>query len=67
MNSNSCIFAYIGKQFMRVRARLFLSYPTLCDSIHCSLRGSSVQEIFQAGILEWVAMPSSMGDSLLRD
>ena len=30
---------------------------TLC--IDCSLRGSSVHEIFQARILEWVAIPSS--------
>ena len=31
--------------------------PTLCTD--CSLRGSSVREIFQARILEWVAIPSS--------
>ena len=33
--------------------------PTLCDSMDCSPLGSSVQGILQAGILEWVAMPSS--------
>ena len=31
------------------------SCPTLCDPIDCSLPGSSVQEIFQARVLEWVA------------
>ena len=29
---------------------------TLCDPIDCSPPGSSVHGIFQAGILEWVAM-----------
>ena len=29
---------------------------TLCDSINCSLPGSSVHGISQARILEWVAM-----------
>ena len=35
--------------------------PTLCGPIDCSLPGSPVQGIFQARILEWVAMPSSRG------
>ena len=33
----------------------------------CSLPGSSVLGIFQATILEWVAMPSSTGSSQPRD
>ena len=33
----------------------------------CSLSGSSVHGIFQARILEWVAMPSSRGSSQPRD
>ena len=36
---------------------------TLCNSMDCSLPGSSVHGIFQARILEWVAMPSSKGSS----
>ena len=40
---------------------------TLCDPMDCSLSGSSVRGIFQARILEWVAMPSSRGSSLSRD
>ena len=32
-------------------------YLTLCDPMDCSLPGSSVHGILQAGILEWVAMP----------
>ena len=34
------------------------SCPTLCDPVDCSPPGSSVHLILQAGILEWVAMPS---------
>ena len=33
--------------------------PTLCDPVICSLPGSSVHGIFQARILEWVAISSS--------
>ena len=32
------------------------SYLTLCNPIDCSLPGSSVHEISQARILEWVAI-----------
>ena len=38
------------------------SCPTLCDPIDCSPPGSSVHGIFQAAILEWIAIPFS-GDS----
>ena len=37
------------------------SCPTLCDPTDCSPPGSSVHEISQGRILEWVAMPSSRG------
>ena len=33
--------------------------PILCNPLDCSLPGSSIQGILQAGILEWIAMPSS--------
>ena len=32
------------------------SCPTLCDPMDCSLPGSSVCGIFQARMLEWVAI-----------
>ena len=35
------------------------SYLTLCDPMDCSLPGSSVHGIFQAKILEWVAISFS--------
>ena len=31
---------------------------TLCDPMDCSPPGSSVHEIFQAGILEWLPLPT---------
>ena len=32
------------------------SYPTLSDPMDCSLPGSPVHGIFQARVLEWVAI-----------
>ena len=43
------------------------SCPTLWDSMVCSLPGSSVHGIFQARILEWVAISFSKGSSWPRD
>ena len=43
------------------------SCPTLCDPTDCSLPGSSVHGIFQARILEWVAISFSRGSSPPRD
>ena len=36
---------------------------TLCDPMDCSLSGSSVHGIFQARVLEWIAISSSRGSS----
>ena len=41
--------------------------PALCNSMDYSLPGSSVHGILQARILEWVAIPFSMGSSQPRD
>ena len=43
------------------------SCPTLCDPVECSLQGSSFRGIFQARILEWVAISFSRGSSQPRD
>ena len=43
------------------------SCPTLCDPLDCSPPGSSVHGIFQARILEWVAISYSRGSSWPRD
>ena len=44
-----------------------LSRVRLCDPMECGLPSSSVHEIFQARILEWVAMPSSRKSSRPRE
>ena len=44
-----------------VHAKSLQSYLTLHNPMNHSLPGSSVHGILQAGILEWVAMPSSRG------
>ena len=44
-----------------------LSRVQLCDPTDCSLPGSSFHGIFQARILEWVAIPFSRGSSRPRD
>ena len=48
-------------QCMKVKSEseVAQSCPTLWDPMDYSLPGSSVHEIFQARVLEWVAMPSS--------
>ena len=43
------------------------SCQTLCDTMDCSPSESSVHGIFQARILEWVAMLFSRGSSPPRD
>jgi len=39
---------------------------TLCDPVDCSLPGSSVHGIFQAIVLEWIAISFSRGSSQPR-
>ena len=41
--------------------------PTLCDPMDCSLPGSSIHGIFQARVLEWVAISFSRGSSQPRE
>ena len=49
-----------------LHAKSLQSCLTLCDPMACSLPGSSVHRILQAGILEWVAIPFSKGSSWPR-
>ena len=49
------------------RSDIAQSCPTLCDPVDCSLQGSSVHGIFQARVLEWVAISFSRGSSWPRD
>ena len=49
-----------------MHAKSLQSCSTLCNRMDYSPPGSSVREILQARILEWVAMPSSRGSSQPR-
>ena len=50
-----------------VCAESLQSCPILCDPMDYSLPGSYIHEIFQARVLEWIAMPSSRGSPQFRD
>ena len=52
--------------YWKVKVKL-LSRVRLCDPTNCSLRGSSVRGIFQARILEWIAISLSKGSSRSKD
>jgi len=54
-------------KFQTVCTKSLQSCLTDCDPMDCSPPGSSVHGILQARILEWVAKPSSRGDSQPRD
>ena len=40
------------------------SCPTLCDPMDCSPPGSSIHGIFQARVLEWVAMSTDINTDI---
>ena len=56
-----------GLKKRKVKVLVTQLCPTLSNPMDCSPRGSSVHEILQARILEWVTMPSSKGSSRPRD
>ena len=51
----------------RMQAKSLWSCLTLCNPMNYNPPGSTVQEILQERILEWVAMPSPRGSSQPRD
>ena len=52
---------------MYIHAKSLQSCLTLCNPMDCSLTGSSIHGILQAGILESLAMTSSRGSSRPSD
>ena len=67
-NTESLESWYILEGFyVTVGSLVAQSCPTLYNPVDYSLSGSSVHEILQARILEWVAKPSSRGSSQPRD
>ena len=51
--------------FMKRQLKVLVtpSRPTLCNPMDCSLPASSVHEVLQARIMEWVTIPFSRGSS----
>ena len=63
MTSNRCrmteVLKLADKDIAAAAAKSLQSCPTLCDPIDGSPPGSSVHGIFQARVLEWVAVAFS--------
>ena len=51
------------EHLLKLRSEVTQLCLTLCNPMDCSLPGSSVHGIFQARILEWVAMSFSRRSS----
>ena len=66
-----CIYThthiYIYRCYIDVDIEVAQSCPTLCDPMDCSLPGSTIHGIFQAIILDWVAISFSRRSSWPRD
>ena len=54
-------------QSIKIVSEVAQLYPTLWGPMDCSPPGSSIHGIFQARVLEWVAISSSRGSSWPRD
>ena len=70
---STCVF-YKWKYLRSINAKrisreseVAQSCLTLCDPMDCSLSGSSVHGIFQARVLEWIAISFSRESSWPRD
>ena len=59
-------FLALFLKHLKVKVKL-LSCPTFCHPVDCNWPGSSIHGIFQARILEWVAIFFSRGSSWHRD
>ena len=57
----------LGMDLFESESEVVQSYLILCNSMECSPPGFSVRGVFQARILEWVAISFSRGSSSPRD
>ena len=64
--TDKCLVTDVKNKFM-VESEIAQSCPTLCHPMACSLPGSSIHGIFQARILEWVAISFSRRSSQPMD
>ena len=55
------LLVYISGKY--TKSEIAQSCTTVCDPIDCSLPGSSLHGIFQARVLEWVAISFSRGSN----
>ena len=55
--------AMLDKNCLHLLLSLVAIESDSCDPVDCSPPGTSIHGILQAGILQWVAMPSSRGSS----
>ena len=55
------------KKRLKKESEVSQSCPALCYPLDCSPPGSSIHGIFQARVLEWVAISFSRGSSRPRD
>ena len=63
----SCHLFLISSASVSEKSEATQSCLTLCDPMDCSLPGSFIHGIFQARVLEWVAISFSRGSSWPRD
>ena len=61
------IYLIFFKRSLESESEVTQSCLTLCDPMDYSLSGSSIHGIFQARVLEWLAISSSMGSSQPRN
>ena len=59
------IFSILQSCATIAAAKSLQSCPTLCDPMDFSLPVSSIHVIFQARVLEWVAIPFSITNTIL--
>ena len=58
--------SFYSKTLLESESEVAQSCPTLCDPMDCSISGSSVYAIFQARMLEWIAISFSRRSSRPR-
>ena len=73
-HSEGCLFTLLIVSFAVQKLLSLVQFSsvtqsclTLCDPVDCNLPGSSVHGIFQAMVLEWIAISFSRGSSQPRD
>ena len=67
---NSHVHSFLARRWLLLGiqwSEVAQSCPTLCNPMDCSLSGSPVHGIFQARVMEWIAISFSRGSSWPRN